>query len=138
MIEITIPGKPVAKRRPRFARRGKFVTTYNDQETEEGRFLFEVQKQFKNALSDKPLIVVCVFEMPRPKNHYGTGRNTGKLKEGSPKLHTKKPDIDNLIKFVLDCLNGIAWKDDSQIVRIVAEKSYSEKPSTLIQIVEVD
>jgi Holliday junction resolvase RusA-like endonuclease len=31
---ITIPGKPIAKKRPRFARRGKFVTTYNDQQTE--------------------------------------------------------------------------------------------------------
>jgi phage terminase large subunit GpA-like protein len=38
MINITIPGPPIAKKRPKFARRGKFVTTYNPQDSEEGRW----------------------------------------------------------------------------------------------------
>jgi Holliday junction resolvase RusA-like endonuclease len=32
------------------------------------------------------------------------------------------PDIDNLIKAILDGLNGIAWQDDTQVVKIIAER----------------
>ena len=49
---------------------------------------------------------------------------------------TKKPDIDNLIKSVLDSLNGIAYKDDSQIVTVVAEKFYSDVPRLELEICE--
>ena len=47
-------------------------------------------------------------------------------------IHTKKPDLDNLIKFVKDCANGILWHDDSQVVTIEAAKLYSEEPETRI------
>lgn len=35
-----------------------------------------------------------------------------------------KPDLDKLIRAVLDALTGIAYTDDSQVVRILAQKSY--------------
>ncbi len=46
--------------------------------------------------------------------------------------HTKKPDLDNLIKFVKDCANGVLWHDDSQVNNIQASKLYSVSPSTVI------
>jgi len=49
---------------------------------------------------------------------------------------TKKPDIDNLIKSILDPLNGIFWKDDKQIVAIRAEKYYGEQPCVEVEIAE--
>ncbi len=134
MITITIPGKPIAKKRPRFARKGKFVKTYNEQETEESRFLWEVKSQITECISDEPISIDCHFYMPRPKNHYGTGRNAGKLKKDAPIFHIKKPDLDNLVKFVLDCLNGVAWKDDSQIYNLTATKIYTKEPKTVIEI----
>jgi len=42
--------------------------------------------------------------------------------------HTKKPDLDNLIKLIKDACNKIIWKDDAQVVSIFAEKVYSETP----------
>jgi Holliday junction resolvase RusA-like endonuclease len=45
--------------------------------------------------------------------------------------------VDNLKKFVLDCLNGVAWKDDAQIVKIEAFKAYGETPRTEIVIREM-
>jgi hypothetical protein len=48
--------------------------------------------------------------------------------------HNKKPDLDNLCKFILDTMNGLVFKDDSQICAMGAKKIYSSKPGTLIKI----
>ena len=131
--KIIIQGKPISKARPRFARRGKFVVIYNSQETEESRWLWEAKGQVDQCFKG-PLYVICHFYMLRPKGHYGTGKNAGKLKANAPEWHTKKPDVDNCIKFVLDCLNGLAWKDDCQIVAVSGQKEYSGAPRTEIII----
>ena len=53
---------------------------------------------------------------------------------------TKKPDADNIIKVILDALNGLAYRDDVQICRVYFEKMYTEIPETkvLIKNYEVD
>lgn len=48
-----------------------------------------------------------------------------------------KPDTDNYIKSTLDGLNGLLWEDDNQIVKIVAEKYYSDRPRVEIEVEEV-
>lgn len=131
---IEIPGKPIGKARPRFVRRGSFVGTYNPQETEEGRFLFEVQKQWRRPPLEGPLKVQFAFEMPIPKS---TPKKKFAAIMEDKVQHTKKPDISNLIKFVEDCLNGVVWRDDSQIFCLTAIKFYFEKPKTSITIEEV-
>ena len=139
IITADIPGNPIAKKRPRFARRGKFVQTYNEQETEEGLFLarFMNTAKIENPLIG-PLQIECIFHIKRPKGHYGTGKNQGILKKTSPIHHTSTPDVDNLLKFVCDSLNGYAWVDDSQIVIKYGEKVYAvDYPKTEITIEEI-
>jgi Holliday junction resolvase RusA-like endonuclease len=51
---------------------------------------------------------------------------------------TKRPDWDNLGKLVSDSLNGLAYKDDSQIVEATAAKYYSDRPRVEIEITEVE
>jgi len=135
-MNIIIPGTPIAKKRPRFARRGKFNAVINDQETEEGRFLFHVLLQVKKKLTG-PVYVEIGFYFRRPKGHFGTGRNAGKLKTSAPPYHIVKPDSDNLVKFAFDCLNNVAWVDDAQIVQHIAEKVYDGEPRTEIFIKEL-
>jgi Holliday junction resolvase RusA-like endonuclease len=48
--------------------------------------------------------------------------------------HIKRPDLDNLIKFVKDCANGVLWKDDSQIISLNASKAYHPDPQTEIRL----
>jgi Holliday junction resolvase RusA-like endonuclease len=50
---------------------------------------------------------------------------------------TKKPDCDNIIKAVLDALNGVAYYDDSQVVKICIRKRYDTNPRTIIEIIEL-
>ena len=129
--EIVVHGNPIGKKRPRFARRGKFVTTYNDQETEEGRFILDVRQQFRQPLIETPIHLTLVYEMPIPKS--ASNKQHTLMAEGNIQ-HTKKPDLDNLIKFTKDCLNNTVWKDDAQVIAIMARKKYSEEPKTVIII----
>lgn len=50
---------------------------------------------------------------------------------------TTKPDTDNIAKSILDSLNGIAYKDDKQVVKLTVEKRYDEIPSVSVWISEV-
>ncbi len=140
MIKITIPGTPIAKKRPRFARRGNFVTTYNDQQTEEGKALLAIRQQINGHKPFQDAVFVrAKFIFQRPRSHYGTGRNEGILKLSAPKFHIKKPDHDNCEKFIYDILNGEVWRDDSQVVSAIVEKEYChflDEPRTEIIIKE--
>ena len=130
MIEIIIEGKPIAKKRPRFFRRGKHVGTYNDQKTEEGRFILLAKEQFKRNPISGPIDLWLKFYMPIPKS---TSKKNRELMNLGLIRHTKKPDLDNLVKFI-DCLNGLVWEDDSQICRLEASKLYDDNPRTKIII----
>jgi Holliday junction resolvase RusA-like endonuclease len=133
MITIIVPGTPIAKKRPRFARKGKFVVTYNSQETEEGRFLYEIKGQWCRPPLLCPLRVKFRFWMPIPK---GTSKKKVDLMLQDKIQHTKKPDLSNLVKFAEDCCNSVVWKDDSQIVVLIASKFYDDQPKTEIEVTE--
>jgi len=73
-----------------------------------------------------PVSVEVVFRMPRPKSHY---RADGRLKETAPLWTWKRPDIDKLLRAVLDGMTDAGvWTDDSQVVGVQAAKYYSDGP----------
>ena len=93
-----------------------FKIKYPRYETLEGRIFIKISAYFKI-----------------PKNT--SKKNTEKMLAGdfSP---TKKPDIDNIVKIVLDALNKMAFKDDNQITKLEVEKVYSEKEKIFVRIEE--
>ena len=50
---------------------------------------------------------------------------------------TKKPDWDNVGKVICDSLNGIAYRDDAQVVDSMVRKFYSEDPKVVVTIEEI-
>ena len=132
---IVVPGDPIAKERPRFARKGNFVTTYSRQSKQEKEVLSICQEQVKEVLTG-PLWVTITFYIRRPKGHYGTGKNAGVLKPNAPEYPTPRPDLDNYVKFYFDVLNEVAWEDDAQVCILSARKLYSDDntPETYIEI----
>lgn len=50
--------------------------------------------------------------------------------------HMKKPDTTNLNKQIEDCLTGIIWEDDCQVIKIRGTKKYSTEPRTEIKVYE--
>jgi Holliday junction resolvase RusA-like endonuclease len=74
----------------------------------------------------EPLSVAIVFWMPRPATHLGTGRNAGTVRKGAPHWPGVKPDLDKLVRAVLDaCTAAGLWRDDAQVIALAALKRYA-------------
>jgi Holliday junction resolvase RusA-like endonuclease len=88
----------------------------------------QIKTKFEGAIS-----LVVTFYMPIPNNGKSRGK---KVKEGQ--FHTSTKDLDNLIKGLLDSLNGIAFVDDKQVCQIHSEKLYSQNPGIAFEIWELE
>lgn len=132
MISLELFGDPVAQKRPRFARQGKFVTCYDEQARLKEGYRWQIRSQFREEPWGMPIALDLVFFMPIPKS---LSKIKKRQMENGLIGHMVKPDLDNICKFFLDCLNGLAFKDDAQICEIRAKKIYSSKPGTLIRMI---
>ena len=74
------------------------------------------------------------FFFARPKAHMGTGKNAGIVLASAPRRMIVMPDVDKLCRCAIDSLTGIVFKDDSQIARLVAVKSYGEPERCEVEI----
>jgi Holliday junction resolvase RusA-like endonuclease len=125
-ITFKVDGNPHGKGRPRFAHMGGFVKTYTDAKTksyEELVALFAKQAMGASEPLLTPLEAFIYISLPIPLS-YSKKRKEACL-SGLEKP-TKKPDIDNVAKIVLDSLNGIVYKDDTQIISLHCTKVYGE------------
>jgi len=126
IIKVTIPGIPIAKKR---ARSQRFGRPYNCQRREENQFIIQANTQIKKkAPRTEPVRIRCWFWFPIPKS-----KDRRQIDENHG-AHIVKPDGDNLIKFVKDCLNGLAWEDDCQVSSAEYHKLYGGDPRTEIEI----
>jgi Holliday junction resolvase RusA-like endonuclease len=82
------------------------------------------------------IAVTMVFIQPRPKSHYGTGRNATKLKDSAPAEPTGKPDVLKLARAVEDAMSGVVYDDDCQITFEVIQKAYGERHECQVVISE--
>lgn len=140
-ITLIIYGEPIALKRPKFhnikTKDGReFTNTYDPSKKDKKTFLYAaLSEHMPDKPIEGPIELNVVFYMSRPKNHYGTGKNSDKLKSWAPQWHTVRPDLDNCLKMLMDSFNETYWKDDSQICNITAKKIYTElQPRTEITI----
>jgi len=133
MLTFTILGDPIAQKRPRFVR-GSHAFSPQQKDKDDLRVIIQEKAPQKPILA--PVGIKIAFYFPRPKSHFGTGKNSGKLKASAPRYHTGRKDLDNLYKFYTDAMNGIIYKDDGQIVHADLEKNWTDgTPKTLIEII---
>jgi len=137
MVNFSIDGPPHGKGRPRFRRFGNFVQTYTDAKTKSYETL--VKEAATKAMGyspplEGPVKLDLIIRLPVPKS-YPKKRSEACL-NGS-EWPTKKVDIDNICKSVMDAMNGITYADDSQIVILRAVKIYSADAGVDVQVSEV-
>jgi Holliday junction resolvase RusA-like endonuclease len=127
IYHLFVLGVPKAQPRPRMTASGH---VYNPdsadawKETVRSAFVF-----FHKPPITNPVRLRVNFFLPRPKA----------MKEGAAVPHTKKPDVDNLLKAVMDSMTAAGvWKDDALVYATEADKWYATgKPGAQI-IVESD
>ena len=136
MIQITVPGVPVPKARPRITRTGHAYTPKRTAEYEKRVALCVGREMRINGIQpfEKAirLTVTAVFAVPKS----WTKSKREKALSGGLK-HTTRPDGDNVLKAVKDALNGVIFDDDAQVFDSRIIKTYGEEPRTEI-IVETE
>jgi len=136
MVTYIVYGEPVGKGRPRFARRGTFVSTYTPQKTK--TYEDEIRMMATAAMGaseplDTPVTVAIYIRVGIPASYSKQKRKdalSGLLKP------TKKPDLDNVAKCHLDAIQGIIILDDKLVVNLHVTKVYAETPAVEVMVKE--
>ena len=131
-----IEGKIKGKGRPRFAKYGNFVKAYTPKDTASYENLIKLQFRIScgDWYSELPLKMKITAIQGIIKS--ASKKDRAKMLSGELKP-TKKPDADNIVKVICDALNGIAYKDDTQIVELDFKKVYGEMEKVIVEIEEI-
>ena len=130
MIKFLVKTRPKPQQRHRS--NGRFQ--YDPSSKDKKDFLLQA-KQFAPAKPiTKDIEISITFCYKRPRNHYISKKKVLILKEDAPFYKSSKADLDNLVKFVCDALNGIFYKDDSQIVSIYASKVWGAEDYVFVKV----
>lgn len=130
IIELTIPGEPQGKQRHKWSPRG----TYSPKKTVNYetyiKELFAVKyPDFIPVESVLEIVLIAWLMIP------SSASKVKKILMQAMELRPgKRPDVDNLIKVVMDALEKLAYKNDAQIVTAKIDKFYSVRPRLDIQI----
>ncbi len=129
-----MPGTPRGKQRPRVCRINGRSITYTPKQTvdyeNQIRSIYSKVANFKfERCVPLEVAVFAIFAPPK-----SVSQKVRALMLNGEILPTKRPDGDNIIKVVLDALNGVAFHDDGQICKIYFEKMYSETPEIRVLI----
>lgn len=123
-IMFIIPGTPKGKGRPKFARRGNFVTAYTPKETASYENLVKLifleaaaKYGWKKPERDVPLCLTVITYSAIPASW-------SKKKQMSALHDVRKPDADNVGKVIQDALNSIAFEDDCSIADLHVMKRF--------------
>ena len=125
-IKFTVPGTPKGKQRPRVCRiNGRSITYTPKQTVTYENQIKSIYSKVANFKFERhvPLEVAILALFAPPKS---ISQKVRAFMLGGEILPTKRPDGDNVIKVVLDALNGVAFHDDGQICKIYFEKMYAE------------
>ena len=129
-MDFIVDGKPQGKQRPRFSRRSGVVYT----PAKTAKYEKAIAKAYADA-GGKCIPADCYVSVsvsaffPVPKSYSKKKREDCIERILRP---DKKPDMDNILKVVLDGLNLIAYEDDKQVVELIGRKYYTESDGYLL------
>lgn len=133
-VEFTVYGDPVPKARPRVVNGHAYTPQKTSIHEQKIGLVYKSKYHGDMFEAGKPLAVEADFYMKIPKR---TSQKKRDLMHHCDILPTVKPDVDNLLKTVLDGLLKIAYADDNQVAELTGRKYYSEEPRTEICIKDI-
>lgn len=136
-VEFTVYGEPKGKGRPRFSRTpyGVRAVTPADTRNYEAFVKISYLNEVGTVKLEGAIAAEIIGVFPIPKS---VSKKQRELMEQGKVPYTKKIDIDNLVKSIMDALNGIAYDDDKQVVQLLAFKKYGVEPCVKVRFREVE
>ena len=141
-VSFMVPGEPVAKGRPRFSvRKSKDGGAYVSVRTPDKTVIYEnqVKLEYRDQTGGFKFPDDAMLEI-EIEAYFSIPKSASKKKRAAMLTGdirpTKRPDADNVLK-CMDALNGIAFRDDSQIVRATIDKYYDAAPRMIVTISEI-
>jgi Holliday junction resolvase RusA-like endonuclease len=132
LIKLIIPGEPCAKQRPRLGKEFTYTPAKTVNYETLIKHLYITGNYGKQLEGQLEMTVRANFSIPKSdSNKKAYDKSMGFVRP------IKKPDWDNIGKICADALNGLAYHDDSQIVKATVEKWYSLEPRVEIEIWEM-
>lgn len=128
-MTFEVLGEPKGKGRPRFTRTGHAYTPETTAAYERQVKLSYLSKGGKRMEGPLYVGIEAVFGIPRSKC-----KRDKILMEKGEIYPTKKPDTDNIVKIILDGLNGTAYKDDAQVVAVTCQKRFGTVPRVIVNV----
>lgn len=134
-LEFFVPGQPVGKGRPRVTIHG----TYTPARTREAEqsvkaaalkalSAVDVCQDFPETVTSVKVRVFAKYRIPKSWD------NKSKYEARHGLLVPGKPDLDNVVKLVMDALNSVLYPDDKAVEEITASKAFDEVPGLHICI----
>ena len=145
-MKIVINGEPISWARPGKGQKGTKTWSYDEQKSVKQGIRWVMKSQM-NRCFDNPcseiakdaiflasarVLSVSLTFLFKPNKSDSESLKRAKVWGIIP--HNEKPDCDNLMKFYLDCGNGLLWSDDKILNRGKIRKDYSNNPRTIIEI----
>lgn len=131
VISLQIDGEPISWKRPAHKIVCGKVIVFDVQKKEKNAIKWQFYDQYRGLPIHGPILVDITFKMPIPD--YVKPEDRQKMLNGQI-FHDTKPDIDNLVKFILDCMSKQIFDDDCQIPFLYTRKEYSLMPATIIRV----
>ena len=131
---VTVEGEIVGKQRPRVCRYGTYTPkrTKDYEQLIRNSYITQYGRFFEKGIPVQ--ISIKAYKKP-PKS---TTKKNLRLIEKGLYPWTKKVDIDNICKSVLDALNKVAYEDDGQVIKMKASKEYTLQEERIeIEVKEV-
>ena len=134
IYEFEVPGKVIGKGRPRLNSYTGVVytpTKTKDYESLVEQYFLLKYPRFKTLEGRIKVSIIAYFSIPKATKK----SDINEMLDNNIRP-TKKPDIDNIVKAVLDSMNKFAFKDDNQITKLEVEKKYALEDKIYIKIEE--
>lgn len=121
-LTFSVMGAPVPKARPRFTRRNGRIAAHTAPKSDEYHRQVQTAAWLEMRGRQKflgPVAIEARFVFPPPQS-WSERRKLTAL--GT--VHAQKPDLDNLLKQILDGMNAVVFGDDASVVKITATKQW--------------
>ena len=133
-LKIAGPARGKARTRPSFSKQGVFIKPKADRVAEADIHAAWREAGEPRCPEDVALAIKIEISTVRPGSHRKKSGDLSAEGERQPIPRKAKPDVDNVLKLIMDVLNKRAWRDDVMVASAHVVRKWADWPETVIHV----